>query len=205
MKYKIYTDGAHFPAAKVATYGFVVLDEKDKITYKDRTIVKDPEKLKFGQVYSELQAVLDGLDYVTSMHDFTKNPTMDIDIYFDYEGIRSWAYDGWKANNVVTQNYKEKIQRLLSDKRLKIRFYKTSAHSGINKVVHDFIQIKEFLPGVFEIGKTLIINAVTEDQDIYKFFKKLEKKNNAGIHEIKESDRVNDRFQDSSVDTIFQP
>ena len=57
-----------------------------------------------------------------------ENGIDDIEIYHDYEGVGKWADGLWKANNPLTQGYKQFIadaRRIMS-----IRFIKVKAHAG---------------------------------------------------------------------------
>ena len=52
-----------------------------------------------------------------------------IAIYYDYEGIRSWALGEWKTNKSVSRDYKVKYDSLSS--QVKVYFNKVKAHSGV--------------------------------------------------------------------------
>ena len=57
-----------------------------------------------------------------------ENGIDDIEIYHDYEGVGKWADGLWKANNPLTQGYKQ----FIADARrvMSIRFIKVKAHAG---------------------------------------------------------------------------
>lgn len=46
---------------------------------------------------------------------------------YDYKGIEEWVTGGWKANNALTQRYRDLGQRT----RLNITFLKIKGHTGI--------------------------------------------------------------------------
>ena len=51
-----------------------------------------------------------------------------IEIYHDYEGIGAWADRRWKANNQLTQGYRDFVEE--ARKSIDIRFVKVKAHAG---------------------------------------------------------------------------
>lgn len=53
----------------------------------------------------------------------------EVVIYYDYEGIEKWADDIWKANKPGTIRYKQFVEE--KRKKLKIRFQKVAAHTGV--------------------------------------------------------------------------
>ena len=52
----------------------------------------------------------------------------EVHIFFDYEGIRSWAMGYWKTNIDATKDYK-KFFDAKKDK-VEIHFHKVEAHTG---------------------------------------------------------------------------
>lgn len=51
-----------------------------------------------------------------------------VEIYHDYEGIGAWADRRWKANNYLTQWYRDYVAD--ARKNMEIRFVKVKAHAG---------------------------------------------------------------------------
>ncbi len=52
-----------------------------------------------------------------------------ITIYHDYEGVGRWADKLWKANNPLTQGYRDFVEE--ARKTMKISFVKVKAHAGV--------------------------------------------------------------------------
>ena len=52
-----------------------------------------------------------------------------IDVYYDYQGIASWADGSWKRNKKYTQRYYDFIQE--AKKQINIKFIKVKAHTGV--------------------------------------------------------------------------
>ena len=51
-----------------------------------------------------------------------------VEIYHDYEGIGAWADRRWKANNPLTQGYRDYVAE--ARKNMDIKFVKVKAHAG---------------------------------------------------------------------------
>lgn len=51
-----------------------------------------------------------------------------VEIYHDYEGIGAWADRRWKANNTLTQGYRDFVAE--ARKNMDIKFVKVKAHAG---------------------------------------------------------------------------
>ena len=56
------------------------------------------------------------------------NDYKEIELYFDYQGIESWALGTWKRNNKVTEGYHQFMQEKM--KQIKVTFVKVKGHSG---------------------------------------------------------------------------
>ena len=57
-----------------------------------------------------------------------KNGINKVEIYHDYEGIGAWADRHWKANNPLTQGYRDFVAE--ARQTMEISFVKVKAHSG---------------------------------------------------------------------------
>ena len=57
-----------------------------------------------------------------------KNSINKVEIYHDYEGIGAWADRRWKANNPLTQGYRDFVAE--ARQNMEISFVKVKAHSG---------------------------------------------------------------------------
>ena len=56
------------------------------------------------------------------------NGIRSVEIFHDYEGIGAWADRKWKANNTLTQGYRNFVEE--ARKSIDIRFVKVKAHAG---------------------------------------------------------------------------
>ena len=52
----------------------------------------------------------------------------EITIFYDYQGIESWATGDWKTNNNLTRDYKKFIDEIKS--QIDINFVKVKGHSN---------------------------------------------------------------------------
>ena len=57
-----------------------------------------------------------------------ENNYKEIDIFYDYEGIRSWAMGYWKTNKDETKAYKKFFDE--KKEKIFINFHKVEAHTG---------------------------------------------------------------------------
>ena len=53
----------------------------------------------------------------------------EITLFYDYQGIESWATGKWKTNLDYTKNYKEFADKVST--RVKVNFVKVKAHTGV--------------------------------------------------------------------------
>lgn len=74
------------------------------------------------QVTGEIFAVMFGIN------ECLEREIKEIEIYFDYLGIREWVTGAWKAKNTQTQNYRDLMRDV--QKEIDVRFIKVKAHSG---------------------------------------------------------------------------
>jgi ribonuclease HI len=68
------------------------------------------------------------LGAIKAMEYAIRNGHKSLHLYFDYQGIESWAIGTWKRNNALTMGYHEHYRKLSGD--LKVIFHKVKGHSG---------------------------------------------------------------------------
>jgi ribonuclease HI len=103
MEISIYTDGACRPNPGVGAYGYVILDQEDKLLHEFSTRVEDTTNN-----IMELSAVLAALNYSyvtyqpTVVHLYTDSQYVKLGIT---EWIKGWKKRGWKtAENKMVKN-----------------------------------------------------------------------------------------------------
>ena len=118
---EIYVDGSFNTVKNNFSYGFVVVNS-DNIVYEDKGIGYDKDAIALRNVSGEVLGSLNAIRYAIEKG-FKK-----VNIYFDYQGIQSWAIGTWKRNNRITQDYHSQSQAM--KKKIDINFIKVKGHSG---------------------------------------------------------------------------
>lgn len=115
-----FVDGSYKKGTLEYGYGGVIILNDGEIEFSKKG--KDKEVLKSRNVTGELFAS------VFAISEAIRLKKKKITIFYDYEGISSWADGKWKCNIPLTIGYKEKIDSLR--KEIEICFVKVKAHSG---------------------------------------------------------------------------
>ena len=134
-----YIDGSFDRKNGIYGSGVVIVDG-DKTTEFKHAGNKE-EYAELHNVAGEIEAAKFVMWYAVN------NKIPEITIFYDYQGIESWATGEWKANLAYTQEYREYARKVF--KYVNVNFIKVKAHTGIelNERV-DFLakeSIKEFL------------------------------------------------------------
>lgn len=116
--YKLFVDGSF--ANNRCGSGWVLVDNLDRIVAKESVPLKSDNGMR--QVTGELNAVMFGI------YECLEREIKELEIHFDYLGIREWVTGAWKAKNVHTQNYRDLMRDV--EKEINIKFVKVKAHSG---------------------------------------------------------------------------
>lgn len=120
-KYAIYVDGSFNPATKHYGSGLVVVDvENDKVIKE--VAFGDKDEAGMRNVVGECMAS------ITALRLANKNNIKEISMFFDYQGIESWANGEWKTKNHFTKWYAKKYKELTKD--LTVHFFKVKGHIG---------------------------------------------------------------------------
>lgn len=116
--YKLYVDGS-FSNDKCGS-GWVLVGDDDQVVAKESVPLNSDYGMR--QVTGEIFAVMFGIN------ECLEREIKEIEIYFDYLGIREWVTGAWKAKNTQTQNYRDLMRDV--QKEIDVRFIKVKAHSG---------------------------------------------------------------------------
>ena len=116
--FKLYVDGS-FSNGNCGL-GWVLVGEDNQVVAKESMRLNSDYGMR--QVTGELFAVIFG------MHECLEREINDVEIHFDYLGIREWVTGAWKAKNSNTQNYRDLMRDI--QKEINIKFVKVKAHSG---------------------------------------------------------------------------
>jgi len=116
----IYVDGSFELTTHRYAYGMVVVHEGEEI--HEESEARKGEYSAMRNVAGEVLGAMKAMTYARE-HGYKS-----LVLYFDYQGIESWALGTWKRNNALTQGYHE-FYREMKD-HLKVRFVKVKGHSG---------------------------------------------------------------------------
>lgn len=122
--YQAYVDGSYING--FVGYGAVILHQNQEIKRFSGSVEHDVEQ---RQVVGELHATMQVLRWCE------KNNVLDIEVFYDYEGIQKWAAGEWRANNAATQHYQQTVQA----SPVRVIWRKVKSHSGVrwNDVVDE--------------------------------------------------------------------
>lgn len=116
----IYVDGSYEVSTGRYAYGMVVVENGEEVaSFKE---ARQGEYSAMRNVAGEVLGAMKAMSYAKE-HGYQK-----LILYFDYQGIESWALGTWKRNNTLTQGYHEFYQNMKKD--ITIKFMKVKGHSG---------------------------------------------------------------------------
>lgn len=116
-----YIDGSFDRQRGIYGSGVVIVDGDKKEEYKYAN--NNEEYAELHNVAGEIEAAKFVMWYAADK----KLP--EVTIFYDYQGIESWATGEWKTNLDYTRSYKEYAEKVF--KRVKVNFVKVKAHTGV--------------------------------------------------------------------------
>ena len=122
---RAYVDGSYDAANGRFSCGVVMVEtdaDGNSETSELKAAFDDAEAAKQRNVAGEIMGSKLAIDYCLA------NDIRSVEIYHDYEGIGAWADCRWKANNPLTQGYRDYVAE--ARKTIDIRFVKVKAHAG---------------------------------------------------------------------------
>ena len=114
----IYVDGSFQEHSNRASWAWVMVGKENNIIKKKAGICR--QEAMSRNIDGELAASLSSAKWATKKK-------IKATIFYDYQGIESWALGDWRAKTKVAILYQEEIQKYLSY----VNFQKIKAHSGI--------------------------------------------------------------------------
>lgn len=116
-----YVDGSYNSNKKVYGSGVVIIKDEDVI--KEMSVIGNNSSwAEMRNVAGEIKAAILAMNYAAS------KGYKSITIFYDYQGIKSWATGEWKAKKECTKSYKEYFDEI--SKIINVSFIKVKAHSG---------------------------------------------------------------------------
>ena len=116
----IYVDGSYELSSKRYAFGLVVV--KDGVEVHSSFGAYEDEFSTMRNVAGEVMGAQKAMLYAKE-HGYDH-----VNLYFDYQGIESWAKGTWKRNNLLTQGYFNFYQEM--KKTISVTFFKVKGHSG---------------------------------------------------------------------------
>lgn len=114
---EIYVDGSFINGA--TGYGVVILKD-GRVVEELSGAVTDASVAYARQVAGELFAVEEALRWCR------RNSVQEATIYYDYYGIEKWATGRWKANQELTQKYRDAVRASC----VEVKWRKVASHTG---------------------------------------------------------------------------
>lgn len=122
---RAYVDGSFDAANDRYSCGVVIVEtdaEGNSKTTELNAAFDDAEAAKQRNIAGEVMGSRVAIEWCL------KNGIPAIEIYHDYQGIGDWADRRWKANNEMTQSYRDFVED--ARKSMEIKFVKVKAHAG---------------------------------------------------------------------------
>nr|WP_242704613.1 RNase H family protein [Enterococcus sp. 665A] len=120
-EYQAYVDGSFNKARQQYGSGVVIL-KGEKVIEKLSFGGNDPKFISSYQIAGEVFACIEAVRWAKA------NQIDEIAIFYDYQGIASWAEKQWAANAAISKAYVALFDEVSKD--LKVRFVKVKGHSG---------------------------------------------------------------------------
>ena len=115
-----YVDGSFDQDKKAYSYGCILLYQGERTEMSQA--FRGGEDISMRNVAGELEGAMAAMDYCE------KRNIKVLHLYYDYQGIESWATGEWKRNKPGTIRYKNFYDSL---KNVKVIFHKVKGHSGV--------------------------------------------------------------------------
>lgn len=116
----IYVDGSYELTTTRYAYGLVVVHEGKEIHAECEAVKGEYSSMR--NVAGEVMGAMKAMTYAK------ENGYSNLVLYFDYQGIESWALGTWKRNNPLTEGYHSFFLSIKKD--LHVKFRKVKGHSG---------------------------------------------------------------------------
>ena len=122
---RAYVDGSYDSTSGRFSCGVVIVETDaagNSGTTEINAVFDDAESAQQRNVAGEIMGSKLAIDHCMA------NGIRSVEIYHDYEGIGAWADRRWKANNPLTQGYRDYVAE--ARKTIDITFVKVKAHAG---------------------------------------------------------------------------
>ena len=130
-----FVDGSFNKSTGIYGAGYFIFhrDDNGDTSYCEGSLSGKNEKLvDLENVAGEMLAAQSALIRATLYKQYK-----EIYIFFDYQGIQSWADGTWACNNMGTLSYHQFIEEM--SEKIKIHFVKVKGHS--NQIMNDYVDL----------------------------------------------------------------
>lgn len=103
------------------SFGALIFSAEGETTLKQA--FANPEYIEARNVAGEIEGAKQAILWAL------ERGKRELAIYYDYEGVKKWATKEWKANQKLTQEYRDFFEE--KSRRIKVTFYHTKSHSDI--------------------------------------------------------------------------
>ena len=115
-----YVDGSFDASRGAYSYGCILLHGNERKEMSQAFV--GTEDVSMRNVAGELEGAMAAMAYCET------HEIHNLNLYYDYQGIESWATGEWKRNKPGTIRYKEFYDHL---QKVKVYFHKVIGHSGV--------------------------------------------------------------------------
>lgn len=115
-----YVDGSFDQEKNAYSYGCILLYRGERIEMS--RVFQGGEDISMRNVAGELEGAMAAMKFCEERR------IKVLHLYYDYQGIESWAVGDWKRNRPGTIRYKSFYDGL---KNVKVVFHKVKGHSGV--------------------------------------------------------------------------
>ena len=119
--WQAYVDGSFNKIKQQYGSGIVILN-KGKVEDEISISGDNLDFLESYQIAGEIEGAL------CAMRWGIKHSIAEMSIFYDYQGIESWALGEWKATKTISKYYVKEFQKLSS--QISVNFVKVAAHTG---------------------------------------------------------------------------
>ena len=117
----IYVDGSFDKETNIFSWGVVLVNKLDNNKEEFNGCARNPDS-KYMNVAGEIYGS------VMACKLACKRNYKNLNLYYDYTGIKEWAEGNWRRNNPLTKRYYEFMQKVFET--LDVNFVKVKAHTG---------------------------------------------------------------------------
>ncbi|MDQ7024444.1 MAG: RNase H family protein [Anaerolineae bacterium] len=117
--YQAFVDGSFDSQRQSVGYGAVILKQGDEIERLSGFVNK---YLESRQIAGELASTMRVIAWCK------QNNVNEIDIFYDYKGIKEWAIGNWKLEKPMAQSY----SKYVNESGIKVYWHKVASHTGVH-------------------------------------------------------------------------